>query len=159
MGVEIERKYLVTGNGWKTVEPVNLRQGYLNTDKSRTVRVRIAGPDAFLTVKGLTAGISRAEFEYAIPLEDAQALLLLCSDSIIEKRRYVITVGELVWEVDEFYGANEGLLVAEVELSSETQSVPLPEWVGNEVSSDPRYYNSSLALNPFTSWNDQPPHI
>jgi len=152
MGVEIERKFLVEGDAWKIVQPVLLRQGYLNTDKSRTVRVRTAGPNAFLTIKGATVNVSRKEFEYLIPLEDAEAMLLLCSDSIIEKHRYTIPIGELVWEVDEFCGANQGLVVAEVELESESQSITLPDWVGNEVSGDSRYYNSSLVSTPFSGW-------
>jgi len=152
MGIEIERKYLVTGDGWKIVQPILLRQGYLNTETSRTVRVRIAGANAFLTIKGTTTNVSRQEFEYLIPLEDAQAMLLLCSDSIVEKQRYTLPVGDVVWEIDEFCGVNKGLVVAEVELESESQAVSLPDWVGEEVSGDARYYNSSLALTPFSSW-------
>lgn len=153
MGIEIERKYLVAGDGWKLGEPLHLRQGYLNTDKSRTVRVRTVGADAYLTIKGITNGISRAEFEYPIPLQDAQELLQLCSGAIVEKLRYVVPIDNLVWEIDEFYGDNEGLLIAEVELSSESQSFTLPEWVGKEVSGDARYYNSMLAQAPYSSWN------
>ncbi len=152
MGVEIERKFLVNGNAWKTAQPIHLRQGYLNTDKSRTVRVRIAGPNAFLTIKGTATNLSRPEFEYLIPVEDAEALLVLCSDSIIEKRRYTLPIGDVIWEIDEFCGANEGLVVAEVELKSATQQFNFPDWLGVEVSDDSRYYNSSLALTPFSSW-------
>jgi len=155
MGIEIERKFLVTGDAWKSVEPIPLRQGYLNTDKSRTVRVRTAGSIAFLTIKGLTTNVSRAEFEYPIPLEDAEGLLLLCSDSIIEKQRYTLPIGDLVWEVDEFSGANQGLVIAEVELEFETQKVSLPDWIGVEVSNDLRYYNSSLAKAPFSGWRNE----
>lgn len=155
MPLEIERKYLVVGDGWKTVEPIELRQGYLNSDKSRTVRVRVTNEDAYLTIKGITTGISRPEFEYSIPLEDAEQLLLLCSDSIIEKRRYVLPIGGLVWEVDEFFGSNAGLLIAEVELESENQPVTLPDWVGQEVSADARYYNSALAKTPFSTWTNE----
>jgi len=154
MSVEIERKYLVNGDEWKTVQPVALRQGYLNTDKSRTVRVRTAGPNAFLTVKGATINLSRPEFEYLIPFEDAQAMLQLCSDSIIEKQRYTVPIGELIWEIDEFSGANKGLVIAEVELKSESQEVVLPAWIGDEVSADPRYFNSVLALTPYSKWED-----
>lgn len=153
MGVEIERKFLVTGDEWKTVEPIVLRQGYLNTDKLRTVRVRTAGANAFLTIKGKTNHITRPEFEYLIPVEDAEALLLMCSDTIIEKKRYVLVDGLLIWEIDEFCGANEGLVVAELELKSETQTVDFPDWIGEEVSGDERYYNSSLALSPFSRWD------
>lgn len=152
MGIEIERKYLVDGVGWKNSDPLHIRQGYLNTDKLRTVRVRTVGADAYLTIKGQTNGISRAEFEYPIPLQDAQSLLHLCSDSIVEKMRYVLPIDNVVWEIDEFYGANEGLLIAEVELRSESQSITLPQWVGKEVSDDARYYNSMLAQAPFSSW-------
>jgi len=152
MGVEIERKFLVTGDAWRTVEPVRLRQGYLNTDKSRTVRVRIAESKAYLTIKGITTNVSRSEFEYPIPLEDAEALLLLCSDSIIDKQRYTLPIGDVTWEIDEFSGANKGLVVAEVELESENQALTLPDWVGEEVSGDSQYYNSSLATAPFSVW-------
>jgi len=152
MGVEIERKYLVTGDAWKSVQPVLLRQGYLNTDKTRIVRVRTAGANAFLTVKGATTNVSRQEFEYLIPLEDAQEMLLLCADSIVEKQRYTLPVGNNIWEIDEFCGANEGLVIAEVELKSESQTITLPDWIGEEVSGDSRYYNSSLALTPFSNW-------
>jgi len=155
MGIEIERKFLVSGDGWKTVEPIPLRQGYLNTDESRTVRVRTAGMNAFLTIKGITTNVSREEFEYLIPIEDAERLLLLCSNSIVEKQRYVFSIGDLVWEIDEFSGENKGLVVAEVELESETQSIELPEWIGEEVSGDLRYYNSSLAIKPFSKWGDE----
>lgn len=154
MGVEIERKFLVKGDSWKTARPIHLRQGYLSTDKSRTVRVRIAGPNAFLTIKGITSNVSRPEFEYLIPLEDAEAMLLLCSDSIIDKQRHTLPMGEVIWEIDEFCGENEGLVVAEVELQSETQKITLPDWIGDEVSTDSRYYNSSLALTPFSSWDN-----
>jgi len=153
MSVEIERKFLVEGDTWKTAQPIQLRQGYLNTDKSRTVRVRIAGPNAFLTIKGITTNVSRPEFEYLIPLEDAEELLLLCEDSIIDKQRYTFPFGDVIWEIDEFRGANEGLVVAEVELTSETQEITLPDWIGEEVSDDARYYNSSLAMTPYSSWD------
>ena len=152
MSVEIERKYLVNGSGWKTVKPIDIRQGYLNTDQSRTVRVRVAGVAAYLTIKGKTTNLSRPEFEYEIPLEDARELLLLCSDAIIEKSRYLVPFGGLIWEVDEFYGANAGLVIAEVELQAEDQSVVKPDWVAEEVSGDARYYNASLVKSPFTSW-------
>jgi len=154
MGVEIERKYLVAGDGWKSVSPVILSQGYLNTDKARTVRVRTTGSDAFLTIKGITSSISRPEYEYAIPIDDARELLALCSDSIIQKNRYVLPIGDVVWEIDEFLGDNEGLIIAEAELISETQIIELPEWIGKEVSGETRYYNSSLASMPFKHWTD-----
>lgn len=152
MGTEIERKFLVTGDAWKQGAAAHLRQGYLNTDKSRTVRVRISDDDAFLTIKGKTSGITRSEFEYPIPLSDAEELLLLCGSATLAKRRYTLKTGSHIWEVDEFCGANIGLVVAEVELSSEAQSIELPDWVGLEVSGDARYYNSSLVLTPYTHW-------
>lgn len=132
---------------------MRLVQGYLNTDKARTVRVRLAGDRAFLTIKGKSEGISRAEYEYEIPHADASELLNLC-DSVIDKCRYTLEVLGLVWEVDEFFGANEGLVVAEVELKSETHSITLPDWVGEEVSGDWRYFNSSLIQNPYCTWGN-----
>jgi len=152
MGVEIERKFLVTGSGWKTDHPTLLRQGYLNTEKSRTVRVRLAGMQAFLTIKGTTDNLTRAEFEYPIPPEDAQALLTLCDSGLIEKHRHTISIDNVVWEVDEFIGENKGLVVAEVELTSEDQSITLPQWIGKEVSQDARYFNSALSQLPYSKW-------
>ncbi len=153
MGVEIERKFLVAGDSWRQQagEGLSCRQGYLVSGQGKTVRVRILGEEAFLTIKGPTAGISRSEFEYAIPSGDAAELLALC-ETRVEKTRYFIPHGGLVWDLDVFGGANEGLVMAEVELESEGQPVELPEWAGREVSGDPRYYNSYLARNPFTLW-------
>lgn len=156
MGVEIERKFLVTGTGWKTTSPVLYSQGYLNRDRGRTVRVRIAGETGFLTIKGPTNGIARAEFEYEIPLNDAIEMLTLCDGPIVAKYRHKIPFGGLLWEVDEFLGKNQGLVVAEVELSSETQSFARPEWLGPEVSDDVRYFNSQLSVKPFQSWPENP---
>ena len=152
MGVEIERKFLVTGSGWREVPGVYFCQGYLNRDKHRTVRVRIAGDRGVLTVKGLTTGSSRPEFEYTIPLEDAKQMLPLCDGPLIEKNRYAVQYCGLVWEVDEFLGDNKGLIIAEVELESEDQSFELPDWVGTEVTKDPRFFNSNLATAPFKLW-------
>ncbi|MDX1504824.1 MAG: CYTH domain-containing protein [Spongiibacter sp.] len=152
MADEIERKFLVTGDGWRQGQPQRLVQGYLNRDPERCVRVRIADDSGFLTVKGKTIGIRRAEFEYSIPLADAEHLLTLCDGPIIDKQRYRIPAGELCWEVDEFTGANAGLVVAEIELSSEHQSFLRPEWLGTEVSNDARYYNSNLSKHPFSEW-------
>lgn len=154
MGVEIERKFLVQGTAWKQSEGVSYRQGYLNRDKHRTVRVRVAGDAAFLTVKGLSRGATRAEFEYAIPLADAQQLLALCDGPLIEKTRYVIAYQGTTWEVDEFGGDNAGLVVAEVELQSEDQPFASPPWLGAEVTHDARYFNSSLASAPYGQWRD-----
>ncbi|MFK8111424.1 MAG: CYTH domain-containing protein [Rubripirellula sp.] len=153
MATEIERKFLVTDAQWKTAEPVYYCQGYLNRDKHRTVRVRIAGDKGVLTIKGITTGASRPEFEYAIPLEDAQQLLPLCEQPLIEKNRRIVSHAGMNWEVDEFLGQNEGLVVAEIELTSEQQAFAKPDWVGTEVTEDPRYYNSNLATNPFQNWS------
>ncbi|RJG01864.1 CYTH domain-containing protein [Noviherbaspirillum sedimenti] len=154
MAIEIERKFLVTGDAWKRATAgVLYRQGYLSTDKARTVRVRIAGERAFMTVKGLAAGIARPEFEYEIPLADAATLLeTLCLKPLIEKRRYTLACKGLCWEVDEFLGDNLGLVVAEVELDSVEQAIALPEWIGKEVTDDARYFNSSLIAHPFCQW-------
>jgi adenylate cyclase len=152
VAVEIERKFLVTGTDWRQGRSTRLSQGYLNRDKERTVRVRIAGAFAFLTVKGATRGASRAEFEYGIPLEDAEQLLRLSDGPVVEKVRHLVEHQGLTWEVDEFLGENLGLVVAEVELSSEFQAVDKPAWVGQEVTDDPRYFNSSLATHPYSRW-------
>lgn len=154
MGIEIERKFLVSGDAWKAIaEGILYRQGYLSTEKGRTVRVRIAGDKAFITIKGMASGIVRPEFEYEIPVDDAAAMLdTLCLKPLIEKRRYTLEYKGLCWEVDEFFGENQGLVVAEVELSSADQAIELPAWVGTEVSDDPRYFNSSLIAHPFSKW-------
>ena len=153
MSIEIERKFLVVGDAWKTSagEGLLCRQGYLAADKRKTVRVRILGDRGFLTIKGATDGISRMEFEYEIDYPDAAYMLMLC-DRIIEKHRYHLRHEGLIWEVDVFSGANEGLVMAEVELESEDQDVELPVWAGEEVSDDPRYYNACLAFHPFSGW-------
>ena len=154
MGVEIERKFLVCGESWKRLgQGVLLRQGYLSSVPERTVRVRIEGESAMLTIKGRSAGATRSEWEYPIPMADAQAFLdTLCERPIIEKKRYRIPFDGMVWEVDEFLGENAGLVVAEIELAAEDQMFSRPEWVGEEVTHDPRYFNSSLIRNPYTRW-------
>jgi len=152
MAIEIERKFRVTGTGWRTADGVRYTQGYLNRDKARTVRVRLAGQHAWLTIKGATSGATRAEFEYAIPVADAAALLQLCDGPLIDKTRHTQTVRNTVWEVDEFHGDNSGLVVAEVELASEEQPYDRPDWLGEEVTHDPRYFNSALITRPFNSW-------
>lgn len=154
MPVEIERKFLVSGNTWKqSAEGILFRQGYLSTDKQRTVRVRIAGTQGFMTVKGLTVGISRAEFEYPIPIEDARTMLdSLCLAPLIEKWRYTVIDHGVQWEIDEFLGENAGLVIAEVELERDDQQVALPGWVGQEVSGDPRYFNANLIAHPYRTW-------
>ncbi len=152
MPTEIERKFLVTGDGWKAdvVDTTRMRQGYFETGPMSTVRVRIEGERAVLTIKGPTVGISRAEYEYEIPMEDAcQMLDIFCTDRQVEKVRYDVDFGAMVWEVDVFEGANQGLVLAEVELERPDQSVELPAWVGEDVSQDSRYRNACLATNPW----------
>jgi CYTH domain-containing protein len=135
------------------MEGVLYRQGYIYTQNGNTVRVRIAGDKGYLTLKGKTKGSVRSEFEYEIPLEEAGEMLdLLCDRPLIEKIRYKEKIGELTWEIDEFLGENEGLILGEVELESENQKVTLPEWIGEEVTQYPRYYNSNLAKNPYSQW-------
>jgi CYTH domain-containing protein len=157
MATEIERKFLVTGTDWQQGHQGTLyRQGYLCTDKKRTVRVRVAGEQGFLTVKGKTRGISRLEFEYPIPVADADAMLnTLCEGTIIEKIRYRIPHKGHLWEVDIFLGANKGLILAEIELVSERQAFDKPVWIGREVSGDCRFYNSFLSRNPYACWPDE----
>ena len=154
MGIEIERKFLVSGDGWQSVDPIYFCQGYLNRDKHRTVRVRIAGDEAFLTVKGLTSQASRKEYEYSIPVTDAKELLELCEQPLIEKNRRVVEYSGMLWEIDEFLGENYGLVVAEIELQSEEQEFDLPVWVGTEVTNDARFFNSNLSVHPFRKWTE-----
>ncbi len=153
MSQEIERKFLVKGIAWKTGAAGTLfRQGYLSRDKDRTVRVRIAGERAFLTVKSATEGISRSEFEYPVPIKDAEAMLRMSDGPVLEKKRYRVKYEEHIWEIDEFFGENKGLVVAEIELSNESEPFVKPDWAEEEVSGDPRYYNSNLAVLPFSRW-------
>jgi len=154
MGREIERKFLVKGNSWRALaKGTTYRQGYLNSAKERTVRVRAAGDRAYLTVKGLTVGATRMEFEYEIPIADCNAMLeALAERPLIEKRRYKVDFDGLAWEIDEFLGENEGLIVAELELKSEDQAFRRPDWAGAEVTDDPRYFNANLIKHPFNRW-------
>jgi adenylate cyclase len=152
MGVEIERKFLVLNDSWQNVSGVLYRQGYLNRDKTRTVRVRIAGDAAFLTVKGVCVGATRAEYGYPIPLADAHGLLALCDGPLVEKTRYRFMHEGTLWEIDVFAGDNAGLVVAEVELAHEDQPFARPAWLGEEVTHDARYFNSNLATQPFSRW-------
>ncbi len=154
MGKEIERKFLVRGDGWRSLaKGTAYRQGYLNSAKERTVRIRKIDDRAFLTIKGLTVGATRAEYEYEIPVADCDAMLdALAEKPIIEKKRYKIPLEGLTWEIDEFFGDNTGLIVAEVELESEGQTFRKPEWVGEEVTADPRYFNSNLIKHPYRKW-------
>ncbi len=154
MAKEVERKFLVKGDAWRALaEGTAYRQGYLNSAKERTVRIRTADDKAYLTIKGLTVGATRAEYEYEIPFEDGQAVLdTLAEKPLIEKRRYRIPADGLTWEIDEFLGDNAGLIVAELELRSEDQAFARPAWLGDEVTGDPRYYNANLVRNPFARW-------
>ena len=154
MAKEIERKFLVVGDAWRRLaKGIRYRQGYLSTVKERTVRVRATEGRAFLTVKGPTEGATRSEYEYEIPADDANEMLdELCEKPIIEKNRYKISVGHLTWEVDEFFGVNEGLIVAEIELMSEDQPFEKPAWIGAEVTGDPKYFNANLIARPFSTW-------
>jgi len=153
---EIERKFLVLSDAFKNKASSKtlVLQGFLNTDPERTVRIRIMGEAAYITVKGKSSpnGRSRFEWEHRIPLEDGQALLKLCEQQPMEKLRYQVPEGQHVFEVDEFLGANEGLLVAELELQHEDDPVTTPEWLGREVTGEKKYYNSQLALKPYSTW-------
>ncbi|MDJ0982598.1 MAG: CYTH domain-containing protein [Kiloniellales bacterium] len=154
MAKEIERKFLVAGEDWRVMaQGTRYRQGYLSTVKERTVRVRTIDDKGFLTVKGVSVGATRSEYEYEIPAADADEMLDdLCEKPIIEKNRYKIPIGDVTWEVDEFLGVNDGLIVAEVELRTEDQSFPKPDWIGDEVTGDPRYFNANLIARPFSTW-------
>ena len=154
MGEEIERKFLVTGDGWrKDAEAVPYRQGFLSTEPARTVRVRIAGERGTLTIKGITVGARRTELEYEIPLPDAQQMLdTLCIRPLIEKTRYTLELGAHTWEIDVFEGDNAGLIVAEIELESEDEAFDRPSWLGEEVTHDPRYFNANLVAHPYRAW-------
>ncbi len=154
MNKEIERKFLVKNHDFKKIERgVLIRQGFLSTANERVVRIRIKESQAYLTVKGISIGASRTEFEYEIPLKDAEIMISeLCEKPVIEKYRYCIKTNDFLWEVDEFKGENEGLIIAEIELRSEDQPFDIPEWVGEEVTGDPRYYNSNLIRHPYSTW-------
>lgn len=154
VGEEIERKFLVTGQGWREeARGERFRQGFLSTDPERTVRVRIAGDRGTITVKGKSVGARRDEFEYEIPRADAEKMLdTLCARPLIEKVRYSLRHGRHVWEIDVFEGENSGLVVAEIELSSEDEDFDKPGWLGEEVTHDPRYFNSNLVARPFCEW-------
>lgn len=156
MATEIEMKFLVCGDDWKHLvdEGSHYRQGYLSIDPARTVRIRTHDLRGFLTVKGLKRGISCSEYEYEIPYTDAVEMLGLSLYTCIEKIRYKVKIGTLVWEIDEYMGANEGLVIAEVELPCESIIVDTPSWVGKDVSGDIRYSNSMLSFVPFTTWGN-----
>ena len=155
MGQEIERKFLVNGDFKRfATGKIRIKQGYLSSANGRTVRVRVKDDKGFLTIKGEASesGISRYEWEKEIPVTEAEELLLLCEPGLIDKTRYLVPAGEFTFEVDEFYSENEGLIIAEIELKSESDQFPKPEWLGEEVTGDMRYYNSMLIKNPFTWW-------
>jgi CYTH domain-containing protein len=154
MSIEIERKFLVVGDAWKNhvSGQFQLKQGYLQSAPERTVRIRTSNKEGFITIKGKTEGITRTEYEYPIPFSEALSLLALCENTPIEKVRYLVSHGSLTWEVDVFEGLNSGLVLAEVELQHENQEIDLPDWIGAEVSSDPRFYNSTLSAHPFSTW-------
>lgn len=154
--IEIERKFLVTSNAFKTdaFSQNKIAQGYLSSVPERTVRVRIKGDKGFVTVKGISSdsGMSRFEWEKEIPVDEAENLLKLCEKSIIDKIRFNVTIGNHTFEVDEFHGENEGLIIAEIELNSENEAFEKPNWLGEEVTNDKRYYNSYLSNHPFKNW-------
>ena len=155
MGIEIERKFLVRQEIWAQLEKPDgefYRQGYLLTDPTKTIRVRQTSEKGFLTIKGISVGASRAEFEYEIPQEEAKDLLDQFSVSELSKIRYKILFENKLWEVDEFLGENEGLMVAEIELQSEDETFSTPNWIGEEVTGEEKYYNSNLTLLPFKNW-------
>ncbi len=154
MAKEIERKFLLVGDEWRELaRGTHYRQGYLNSAKERTVRVRTINDKGFLTVKGITTGATRVEYEYEIPFDECTAMLDdLAEKPLIEKSRYKIERNGFTWEVDEFFGDNKGLVVAEIELESEDQKFEKPSWVGEEVTGDPRYFNSNLVNHPYTTW-------
>jgi adenylate cyclase len=157
MAWEIERKFRVRGDAWRREAGGEVcRQGYLSLDPERTVRVRACGGRGTLTVKGISRGPLRTEYEYEIPLADAEALLAdLCVPPLIVKTRYRVRVKDLVWEVDVFAGENRGLVLAELELEDSGRQFPLPSWVGEEVTDDPRYFNANLVTHPFQSWENE----
>lgn len=154
MGVEIERKFLIDETKLPTLQNgYTIKQGYIQTIDHTTVRIRVRGQEAFLTIKGKSQGASRLEFEYPIPLNDAEEMLTnLCHASRVEKTRYLIEYEGHTWEVDIFEGSNKGLMIAEIELKREDEAFPLPEWVTKEVTEDVRYFNANLVERPYTSW-------
>lgn len=155
MAVEIERKFLVRGDAWRRgAVATEYRQGYLAIEPQCSIRVRVADEQAWLTIKSGSQGIARQEFEYPVPQDDAAALLGLCLPGVISKTRHVLTHGGHCWEVDEFHGDNTGLIVAEIELESVDEVFDKPEWLGEEVSDDPRYYNATLSVRPYCRWKD-----
>jgi adenylate cyclase len=156
MGQEIEKKFLVSSDAYKTeaTKQTRITQGYLSSIPERTVRVRVKGSKGFITIKGIgnESGASRYEWEKEIPVEEVQELLKICEPGVIDKTRYEVKAGKYIFEIDEFYGENQGLTVAEIELSTEDDSFEKPAWVGEEVTGDVKYYNSMLMKNPYKNW-------
>lgn len=154
--IEIERKFLVTSDTYKkeAFSQKRIKQGYLSSVPERTVRVRTKGDKAFITIKGASneTGMSRFEWEKEIPVDEANKLLLLCEKGVIDKTRFEVKIGNHIYEIDEFYGENKGLVVAEIELHSEDETFERANWLGKEVTNDNRYYNSNLSINPYTNW-------
>lgn len=165
MAIEVERKFLVVGDAWREMahEVLPMAQGYLNDSASldsgamrSSIRVRISSERAWLNIKSAEAGPSRQEFEYPVPVEDARALLALCVGGTVDKRRHLVRHGAHLWEVDEFLGDNAGLVVAEIELGAVDEAFERPDWLGDEVTNDTRYYNLALATTPYTHWTRTP---
>lgn len=155
MPIEIERKFLLRNNDWRNevVRSSRIRQGYLGQIDKASVRIRVEGESANINVKSATLGMRRMEYEYAIPLDEAEEMLeQLCNTPQVDKTRFIVEHEKHLWEIDEFYGDNEGLLVAEVELDSEDEAFDKPQWLGEEVTADPRYYNVNLIKHPFKAW-------
>ena len=151
MPTEIERKFLIKPDLWKDIHPkksVDIKQAYLSILPEKTIRVRVQGKKGFITIKGKTTGISRTEYEYNIPLKEALEIIAKFPENLIEKTRHYVLFSGNVWEVDQFKGTNQGLLIAEIELKSEDQKFKLPPWIDKEVTNDKRYYNSNLSQNP-----------
>ena len=157
MGIEIERKFLIKDKTWRPPVPgKKYRQGYLSSVPERSVRIRIVDELGYLTIKGISKGASRLEYQYDIPVAEAKVMLAeLCEKPIIDKIRYTLEYKGLTWEIDRFFGDNEGLYIAEVELAREDQDIIKPQWVGKEVTEDPRYYNVNLIKNPYGKWPDR----
>jgi CYTH domain-containing protein len=160
MAREIERKYLIREDkNWRDIAGTVFRQGYLSTVKERTVRVRTIGQKGYLTIKGITVGATRLEFEYEIPVAEANEMLdTLCERPLIEKTRRIIEHAGFIWELDEFFGVNAGLVIAEVELESEDTIFEKPPWIAMEVTDDPRYFNANLVANPYSIWPENKQH-
>ncbi len=155
MGIEIERKFLLKNEDWRSevASRTIIKQGYLNSDKERTVRIRVRNEKGYLTIKGESKNATRQEFEYEIPISDAESMLLLCKKPIIEKTRHLVLVDDKTWEIDDFAGENKGLILAEIELETEEEKFRIPSWVGEEVTQDSRYFNSNLITHPYSRFD------